>query len=87
MSRRGHYPGGHSVWYSDTARAQNYKTGGGMNFGSGWAGGGSLPVGRYEGTEWVPFTPRQLPEPIASTKRFDPRTGAMVLVRQRRGKA
>jgi hypothetical protein len=24
MSKRGHYPGGHSVWYSDSARAQSY---------------------------------------------------------------
>jgi hypothetical protein len=64
MGRRS-YLGGHSIWYSDTARAQNYKTGGGMNFGSGWAGGGSLPTGRYEGTVWVEFKPKELPVPRA----------------------
>jgi len=47
---RNSYLGGHSVWYSDSARARNYRTGGGMNFGAGaWCG-------RY-------MPPKKLPKP------------------------
>ena len=55
MSRRGGYLGGHSVWYSDTARAQNYRYGSGMNFGHG-SGYGGVPN----------IQPKDLPKPTAA---------------------